>query len=163
MKKSRLIKIIKEEIQSTVSEYAFGLRLGSLKTKQKQVPILSTLAKIGRLQTSDATKDYYAKTKLDTSEGLVHHYFKKDTPGDIIDTAKNYVERGASGENQYIKFLKDKGIQLVVKAFTGTTVVDGEQFGGKVQVNFKPTKEKSTPAQDGQRPVVTTAPDSGEE
>ena len=139
MRKSQLIKIIKEEIQQTLQE--------------RQTPTLSTLAKIGNIQAADATAKYHSKTDLDTSRGLVNHYFKKGTPPSVLATAKDYIEAGAENDTQFVNFLKKQGISLNVKTYTANDLV---------RVDFEPTKQETTPAKDGQRPVVTTTLYSGE-
>ena len=158
MKKSQLIKIIKEELNHVLQSEGFfdSFKMPRVGGHPSKPPnrMLSTLAKIGNLQ--DAFKKYYRITQYDASRGNVSHYFKRGTPSEVLDKAKEYIELGAEYETQFKEYLKSKDMSVNVKVYTANDLV---------RVSPAPAKQETTPAQDGQRLVAPTAPapDSGEE
>jgi hypothetical protein len=132
MKKSELTRIIKEEVTRVLQE--------------REVPILSTLAKIGNLQAADEFANYLRKTNLDTSRGFVNHYFKKGTPPEVLSKAKQYIEAGSENENQFVDYLNSKGMSVEVKVYTANDLV---------RVSPAPARQEVAPSQNNQRPVAT--------
>ena len=140
MKKSQLIKIIKEEISYVLEKESFATKFARAFMGMKPVPVLSTLAKIGNLQAQFS--DAYQETKYDTSRGNVSHYFKKGTPSEVLDQAKQSIERAARRETKFKEYLKSKDMSVNVKVYTANDLV---------RVSPAPAKQEITPPQDKQK------------
>jgi len=155
MKKSQLIKIIKEEIQATVSEGRYDY---AIRKEQSKDPFLSELATIGNL-TGPGVSDkdfetYHSHVVQDPAKQTVTHYFKEKTPTEVINKAANFVKLSAENTTRAINFLKKHNKTVEATAYTASTPIGSKLYGGSVKVVAKAI---DAPAQGDQRPVAPAA------
>ena len=163
MKKSQLIKIIKEELNHVLQSEGFFDSFKMPRAGGHPPEIFTDLEKMGNLQ--QTFRKYYARPKHRSNvdefgSGTVSHYFKRNTPSRILSQAKEYIESAAEGEQQFKNLLKKKDLSFKVNVYTANDLVRltfgprGLHQPARFGPPMKPPVEKKPPPEQLDRPMV---------